>query len=319
MRSFTHIDATSIDEIIPLLNMTSRPIAGGTDLLPLMKEGLAAPERLLNLKRVDELRTVRSEADGLWIGALATLDDLDRHTDIRRDYPALAEAARLSASPQLRNMATIGGNLLQQSRCWYYRSDAPCWLKGGQECLARDGRNDQHAIFDLSPCITAYPSDPPVALVALDASIRIIGAQGERTIAVAELLQPPTEQRRTLHTLGDNELIVGVRLPKRRLRSIYLKAMDRAVWAYALASVAVAADVVDGHVYQVRIVLGGVANTPLRATQAEQIVEAQRLSEEIVRDAGQAALVGAQPLTHNHYKLTLVRNLVTQALRELLG
>lgn len=317
MQSFTHIDAANLDQIIPLLDQTSRPIAGGTDLLPLMKEGIAAPQRLVNLKGIDELRYIRSDDAGMHIGALTTLDQISRDADLQRGYAALAQAAAQAASPQLRNMATIGGNLLQQVRCWYYRGDFHCWLKGGDQCHARDGRNDYHAIVDQSPCVAVYPSDPPAALIALDASLRIVGSGGERSIAVADFLQPPTADRHVLHTLGSDEVIVAIDVPRSRGRSVYLKAMDRAVWAYALASVAVVAEIEDGVARSVRIVVGGIANVPLRATAAETIVEGQRLTEDLIRRAGVAAIEGAQPLEHNRYKLPLVRNLVVQAVRDL--
>jgi xanthine dehydrogenase YagS FAD-binding subunit len=316
MQPFSHIDIEHAEDIIPLLDPTSRPIAGGTDLLPLMKAGLTEPQRLVNLKPAAELRYIYSDENGLRIGALTTLDELDRSEEVRRDYAALAQAAGLAASPQLRNMATLGGNLLQQVRCWYYRGDFHCWLKGGDTCHARDGRNEYHAIFDQSPCVAVHPSDPPAALIALDATLRIVGSEGERSVSVADFVQPPNDERRMLHTLQPDELIAEVQVPKPRGCSVYLKAMDRAVWAYALVSVAVAVDVADGIARDVRIVLGGVANTPVRASAAEELVEGQPLSEDLVRRAGEAAIAAAQPLTHNSYKLMLARNLVAQALRE---
>jgi xanthine dehydrogenase YagS FAD-binding subunit len=317
MRPFSYIDVATLDEAIPLLSAASRPLAGGTDLLPLMKEGIAAPERLVNLKRAGDLRYIQVDDSGLRIGALTTLDDLERHPDVARDYTALARAAAEAASPQLRNMATIGGNLLQQVRCWYYRGDFKCWLKGGDTCFAREGRNDYHAIVDQSPCVAVYPSDPPAALLALDASLRIVGPGGERAVALADFLQPPTEERPVLHTLGSDELIAEIVVPAAPRRSVYLKAMDRAVWAYALVSVALAAEVVNGTARQLRIVIGGVANTPLRAVEAEALLEGQPLSEDLLRQAGAAAVTGAQPLEHNRYKLALARNLVVQALRDI--
>jgi xanthine dehydrogenase YagS FAD-binding subunit len=317
MHPFIHIDVTDQDEVIPLLSATSRPIAGGTDLLPLMKAGIVTPERLLNLKQAAELRYIHADQNGLRIGALATLDDLQRHPDVQRDFSALAQAAAEAASPQLRNMATLGGNLLQQVRCWYYRGDFHCWLKGGATCFAREGRNEYHAIVDQSSCVAVYPSDPPAALIALDASLRIVGPQGQRTVTVAEFLQPPNADRLVMHTLGPDELIVEIVVPATTQRSVYLKAMDRAAWAYALASVAVAADLSAGVARQVRIVIGGVANTPVRASEAEALLEGQSLTEELLRAAGVAAVANAQPLQYNRYKRTLARNLVTQALRDL--
>jgi xanthine dehydrogenase YagS FAD-binding subunit len=319
MNKFSYIDAAGADEIIPLLSDVRRPLAGGTDLLPLIKEGIAAPQALVNLKHAPDLRFIREEADGLHVGALTTLNELAQAPIIRSRYTALAEAAGLAASPQLRNMATLGGNLLQQVRCWYYRGDFVCWLKGGSICHARDGENQFHAIWDQSPCVAVYPSDPPAALIALDASLRIVGPGGERTVAVADFLQPPVEERREMHTLGPDELIVEVVVPAPAGRSVYLKAMDRALWAYALASVAVVARADGGRLSDVRIVVGGVANVPLRATAAEALVEGQPLDDGLARRAGSAAVENAHSLAHNGYKLPLVRNLVTQALRDVAG
>jgi xanthine dehydrogenase YagS FAD-binding subunit len=316
MRSFSHIDIERTD-VVALLDPTSRPLAGGTDLLPLMQAGLIEPQRLVNLKSARDLRYIRDDVDGLHIGALTTLNDLHRSDEVQRGYGALAQAAGLAASPQLRNMATIGGNLLQQVRCWYYRGDFHCWLKGGEECQARNGRNEYHAIFEQAPCVAVHPSDPPAALVAFDAKLHIAGPSSERAVFVADLLQPPTDTRRTLHTLQPDELIMEIQVPKPQGRSVYLKAMDRAAWAYALVSVAVVADVVNGTAKNVRIVLGGVANTPIRATAAEALVEGQPLDDDVVRRAGEVAMSEAQPLEHNQYKLPLARNLVAQALLDI--
>ena len=317
MNKFVYVDAVGTAEVIPLLGPEVRPLAGGTDLVPLMKQGIVAPPSVVNVKHLDELRFLREEADGLHIGALTTLHELDRSSVVRERYTALAEACGQSASPQLRNMATIGGNLLQQVRCWYYRGDFKCWMKGGDVCHARGGENQFHAILDQSPCVAVYPSDPPAALLLLDATLRVVGPQGERTVSVAEFLQPPTEERRQMHTLAADELIVEVVVPASSGRSVYLKAMDRATWAYALASVAVSARLEGGRMQDVRIVLGGVANVPVRAATAENVAEGQTVDQEIAGRAGVAALEGAVALERNEYKLPLVRNLVTQALLDL--
>jgi xanthine dehydrogenase YagS FAD-binding subunit len=317
MNKFSYAETRTVGETIPLLGPDARPLAGGTDLLTLIKDGLAEPDTLVNIKRVEELRSIRAEADGLHIGALTTLDQLDRDPLVRERYAALAQAASLSASPQLRNMATLGGNLLQQVRCWYYRSDFHCWLKGGTQCHARTGENQFHAIWDQSPCVAVYPSDPPAALIAFDATLRIAGANGERTIAVADLLQPPTVQHRSMHTLAPDELIVEIVLPPFEGRSVYHKAMDRATWAYALASVAATARLDNGRLRDVRIVVGGVANVPVRATAAETVLEGQHASADVITEAARAAVQGVQPLAHNAYKVSLVRNLVRQAVLDI--
>ncbi len=317
MNKFTYVDVPSAQEAIPLLGPERRPLAGGTDLLPLMKDGIVAPDALVNLKRAPELHVLREDGDGLHIGALTTLDELDRSEIVRPRYRALADAAGQSASPQLRNMATLAGNLLQQARCWYYRGDFYCWLKGGQECYAREGENQYHAIWDQSPCVAVYPSDPPVALIAMDAQVRIVGPNGERSVPIAELLQPPSAERRQMHVLAPDELIVEIVVPPPSGHSVYIKAMDRAVWAYALASVAAVARMDEGRLRDVRIVVGGAANVPVRAVGAEALVEGQRVDEPLSRRAGTAAIEGTQPLEHNAYKLPLVRNLVAQALVDL--
>lgn len=319
MNKFSYIDATTVGEVIPLLSDGRRPLAGGTDLLPLIKAGIAAPEVVVNLKHAAELRFIRAEDDGLHLGALTSLSELAQSPAVRSGYQALAEAAGMAASPQLRNMATLGGNLLQQARCWYYRGDFNCWLKGGSVCYARDGENQYHAIWDQSPCVAVHPSDPPAALLALDASLRIAGPSGERIVAVADFLQPPAPERRDMHTLAADEIIVEIVVPARRRHSVYLKAMDRAAWAYALASVAATARIEGRRLNDVRIVLGGVANVPVRATAAEALVEGQTLDDGLARRCGAAAIETAKPLEHNAYKLPLVRNLVAQALRNLVA
>ncbi|GAC1645543.1 MAG: xanthine dehydrogenase family protein subunit M [Herpetosiphon sp.] len=317
MKNFSHTDLTSTAQAIPLLDKRSRLIAGGTDLVPLMREGIWSPDHLLNLKTVPALRYLRSDAAGLHIGALTTLDELDRSQIVRDNYPALAEAAHSAASPRLRNMATLGGNLLQQVRCWYYRGDWNCWLKGGSDCPARAGENQYHAVMPMSPCVAVYPSDPPVAPNAMSATLHIVGPRGERTIAIADFLQPPTEDRRAMHTLAPDEIIAEILVPPAVGRSVYLKAMDRAVWAYALVSVAIAGRVEAGVIYDPRVVLGAVANIPVRLPQIETLLVDQALDENLLHRVGELAVIGVEPLAHNGYKRPLIRNLVRQALRDL--
>jgi xanthine dehydrogenase YagS FAD-binding subunit len=317
MRPFDYTSPSDTSETLSLLGEDARPFAGGTDLLTLMKADVTAPAVLVDVKR--SLGGGIEEEEGeIRLGALTTLAEIEQSASIRDRLPALAEACALAATPQLRNMATIGGNLLQRPRCWYFRSPLfKCWLEGGDECQAREGENQQHAVFDHSPCVAVHPSDPAVALLAYDATATLRGPSGERTIPLHELLQPPTEQRRTESTIAPDELIAHVRVPvpAAGTRSVYLKAMDRKIWAFALVSVAVVTRVEAGKVAEARIALGGVANVAIRASTAEQALTGTAPDEAVFARVAGAALEGAQPLALNGYKLPLLRGLLTQALR----
>ena len=325
MRPFEYARPKTVDEAVALLGQDGdgavRPLAGGTDLLTLMKTDIASPVRLIDVKRVTDLDArIESSADGVTLGALTTLAQIEMHRLIRDRYPALAEAAALAATPQLRNMATLGGNLLQRPRCWYFRNPLfHCWLKGGDECQARDGENGLHAIFDVSPCVAVHPSDLPNALLALDAVVRLRGPAGERTLPLAELFAPPDDGRRTENLVRDDELVLSVRIPPLAdgTRSTYLKAMDRKVWAFALVGVAAVLRVADRRIDDARLVLGGVASIPWRARAAEQVLAGAVVSDELFARAADAALADAAPLAHNGYKLPLARNLIRRALQTL--
>ena len=318
MRPFDYTSPRQVDEALALLTAEARPFAGGTDLLTLMKADVQAPTLLVDVKR--SLTSGIEEAhDGIRFGALTTLAEIEQSALVRERLPALAEACALAATPQLRNMATLAGNVLQRPRCWYFRSHLfRCWLEGGDECQARDGENQQHAIFDRSPCVAVHPADPPVALLAYGARVTLRGPAGERTLGLEELLQPPTDERRTESTAAEDELLttVHVPLPAAGERSVYLKAMDRKIWAFALVSVAVSLRLDGGTIAGARIALGGVANVPLRAERAEHALSGATPDEASFARAADAALEGAQPLTHNGYKLPLLRGLLIQALRQ---
>lgn len=326
MNVFEHVTATTPAEAIALLGESgageARVIAGGTDLLTLMKADLAAPRRLIDIKPARELRSMRFDEDGtLRMGALTTLAQIERDPELARRLPILPAAVRDAATPQLRAMATVGGNLLQRNRCWYFRGEQQCWLKGGQECFARPGQNKYKAIFDQSPCVAVHPSDLAPALVALDASVIVEGAAGQRTIAVANLIQAPTEARRAETDLASGEIIREIVVPPQPdgARGVYTKAMDRRAWAFALVSVAAQIALEDGVARHARLVLGGVANTPWRARAAEDALIGQRLTPELARHAAALAVEGAQPLPHNAYKVTLARELGRRALLEAAG
>lgn len=323
MRNFAYSRAGSIDEAIRLLGQEgdgrARPLAGGTDLVPLMKEDLVTPARLVDVKRAGLGREIRETPDGLTLGALATLAEVETSPLLQQRYAVLADAARVAASPQLRHMATIGGNLLQRPRCWYFRNQLfHCWLKGGEECQARDGENRLHALFGGGPCYAVHPSDLATALLALDGRVRLRGGRGDRTVSLADFFALPTPERRVETTLGPEELILEVQAPRpaEETRGVYLKAMDRKVWAFALVGVAATARLDGGRIAAARLVLGGVAPIPWRVTAAEQRLIGAQPSEELFERAADAALADAQPLRGNAYKLPLARALIRRALSQ---
>jgi xanthine dehydrogenase YagS FAD-binding subunit len=324
MRPFAYTSPDSLDAATQLLAteeasaLTTKVLAGGTDLLTLMKADLLAPEQLIDIKRLPELDDqIIDDGDGVTIGALATLAELEDDPLIQARYPVLCEAAALAATPQLRNMATLGGNLLQRPRCWYFRNPrVNCWLKGGDECQAREGENQLHALFDVSPCVATHPSDPAAALLALDASVLLRGAQGERELPLTEFFAPPDDARRTETVIQPDEIITAVRIPPHpaTMRSAYLKAMDRKVWAFALAGVAAAVQVERDTISQARLVLSGVAPIPWRAADAESLLIGEQPSGDLFARVAEAALAGATPLANNGYKIPLTRALIERAL-----
>jgi xanthine dehydrogenase YagS FAD-binding subunit len=322
MRQFDYSSPTTIDEALRQLGQggagAARPLAGGTDLITLMKADIAAPAQLINIKQIDEIpRGIAQSGDRLTIGALTTLSEIELHPAVAERYPALAEAAAVAATPQLRNMATLGGNLLQRPRCWYFRSPHfNCWLKGGEECQARDGENQHHALFGESPCVAVHPSDIAPALLALGAEVRLRGPAGERTLPLDDFFAEPADQRRTETTLGADELVLSIELPAlpANTRSTYLKAMDRKVWAFALVGVAAALRLDGRAIAGARLVLSGVAPIPWRARAAEQALVGSEPGDELFARVAELALEGAQPLEHNGYKVPLAKALVRRAL-----
>lgn len=323
MRAFDHSAVRSADEAVAALQAgNASVIAGGAELLSLMKANLIAPARVIDLKPARELRGITIAEDGsLHIGALTTLADIERDVTLAALLPILSAAVRDAATPQLRNMATVGGNLMQRNRCWYFRGSYQCWQKGGEQCFARDGQNKYHAIFDESPCVAVHPSDLAPALLALDARVVVVGPKGERTLTLDELLQPPTDARRRETTLADDEVIVAVTAPAQPdgARGAYLKLMDRQAWAYALVSAAAQLTLRDGRVERARLILGGVANTPRRLHAVEAAIAGQTLTPELAASAAERAVDGAKPLAHNAYKLQMARELTRRAILQAAG
>ena len=303
-----------------LLGQAARPLAGGTDLVTLMKADLVAPERLVSIRRLVP-SGISEGADGFTLGAGTTLSEIERNVAVARSFTALSQAAAAAASAQLRNMATLGGNLLQRPRCWYFRNPlVQCWLKGAADCPAREGENRLHALFAESPCVAVHPSDLAPALLAFDADVRVLGRDGERVVALEELFALPEDARRSETRLSDEELILALRMPSHpaETRSTYLKAMDRQAFAFALVGVAAVLRLSpERRVGHARVVLSGVAPIPRRAHAAERVLLGEEASERLFERAAEAALDGAVSLRHNAYKVPLIRALVRRALRTL--
>ena len=323
MRSFAYERPESMDVAIARLaghgdGSAVRPLAGGTDLLTLMKSDIVAPDTLIDIKRIPELDDrIEATGDGTTVGALATLTQLEQHQDIRTRFPALAQAAGQSATPQLRNMATLGGNVLQRPRCWYFRDpDIACWLKGGDSCPAREGENTHNAIFQDSPCVAVHPSDSAAVLIAYDARVRIRGRISERTVPIGDFFMMPTDGHRRENVLEPGELILGFTLPRPDdgARSVYLKAMDRKTWAFALVGVAVSVTIRDGTISDARVVLGGVAPIPRRLMSVEQALRGAIPDGALFHRMAALALEDAQPLSRNTYKVDLARTMIERAL-----
>jgi xanthine dehydrogenase YagS FAD-binding subunit len=326
MRPFEYVSPTTLREVFPFLTEgpdgAARPLAGGTDLLPLMKLDVVTPVRLVNIKQLGELTAgVTATERGLTLGALTTLADIETSPVVRERWPILAEAATVAATPQLRNMATVGGNLLQRPRCWYYRNPLfHCWLKGGEECPAYEGENALHALFGGGPCYAVHPSDLAPALLALDAEVRLRGPSGERTLPLAEFFALPAGERRAETVIHDDELMLSVHVPPpvRGMRGTYLKAMDRNVWAFALVAVAAVLRLGGANgrrIEDARLVLGGVAPVPWRCEGAEQELVGSEVDEELFARAAERALVDAVPLQNNAHKIPLAKTLLRRALR----
>ena len=316
---FSYAAASTTDEALDVLGADCRPLAGGVDLLDRLKEGLIAPERLVSLKRVGELAQVRSDEDGLHVGAMVSLAALEAHTALAGPaWACLRQALGETASPQIRHMATLGGNLCQRPRCWYLRNKLThCLRKGGQRCFAFRGENQRHAILGGGPCYIVHPSDPAVALLALDARATIAGSSGVRSVSWGELYLLPRQDAQRETSIADDELLVGVTIPTPAdgARGVYLKVAERGEHDFALASVAAQITLAQGVVEGARIALGGVAPVPWRAEEAEAVLLGKPLNEDVIREASLSATAGAQPLSQNGYKVELAQGLVREGLR----
>jgi len=282
--------------------------AGGIDLLDLMKEGVLKSSCLVNIRSLPALQCASFEAGkGMQIGSLLTLSEIENNKDIRQRFAALAESAAHIATPNIRNVATVGGNLLQRPRCWYFRSaDFDCLKKGGSHCFAIDGENKYHAIFDNQKCPAVHASTIAVALVALGASIDILGAEGKtKNIKVENFFNGPSIDVQKENSLAPNELITFIRIPDKKLRSAHLKFGEKESYDWSIADCAVALDMNGDVCKTASVVVGAVAPVPWRAREAENALAGKKITESLAREAAELALKHATPLAQNAYKVQL--------------
>jgi xanthine dehydrogenase YagS FAD-binding subunit len=291
--------------------------AGGTDLLGCLRDHVFEASGLVSLNNVKELLGIADTGNGVRIGALTAITELVTNSVIRGQYPVLAQAAMEIASPQLRNQGTIGGNLCQKPRCWYYRGEFHCLRKGGETCFAVTGENQYHCILGGDGCYIVHPSDTAPALIALDAGLRIAGSNGTRTIPVEEFFMRPGKDPKRETMLEPGEIVTEILLPAppKGLRSSYRKVRARRSWDFALASVALALTISGKQVVRARIVLGGAAPVPWRAKEAEEVITVRQLDAATITRAAEAAISKAQPMEHNQYKLALFRGLIEEQLQ----
>ena len=292
---------------------------GGSDLLGMVKERLVEPDVLVNLKGIRGLDQVAPSAGSVSIGGLITLDALSRHPVVRRQFPVLAEAAESVATPQIRNVGTLAGNVCQRPWCWYYRNGFKCYKAGGNTCYSIAGENQFHAIFGGGPSFIVHPSDTAPALMALDARFRIVGPSGERMVPAAEFFTLPQNDAARENVLADDEVLASVQLPAARpgMRSTYHKVLDREAWTHAVVSAAIVLEMDGETCRSARVVLGGVAPIPWRVPDAERLLTGQRITEDLAIKASEAAIAGAKPLRKNAYKVPLTKTVVRRTVLEL--
>lgn len=319
MNTFEWANARSIKEAIGQLDGTALIKAGGIDLIDRLKEGLDAPSRIVNIRTVGGLDYVREDAQAgiLRIGPLVTLSALDEHKLLRSRYTALAEAAGHAATPQIRNVATIGGNLLQRPRCWYFRQqEFNCRKKGGDRCFAIEGENQYHAVFGNDICAIVHPSATATALVALGARLSLTGAKGTRAVALEDFFITPKENVRRENTIGADEILTEIQVPALApgARSAYLKQGEKESFDWPIAEVAVRLDCEGNRCEKASIVLGAAAPVPLRARDAESLLAGRAINEDSARTAAREAIKGATPLSENAYKLPIFETLVRRAI-----
>jgi xanthine dehydrogenase YagS FAD-binding subunit len=322
MKAFTNATPRDLPRAAKLVQETNLAghhaaiAGGGSDLLGMIKERLVEPDVLVHLKGIKGLDQVGGDGGGARIGGQITLDSLANHSTIRNRYAVLAEAAESVATPQIRNVGTLAGNVCQRPWCWYYRNGFPCFKAGGNQCFSVTGENQFHAIFGGGPSFIVHASDTAPALVALDAKFRVTGPKGDRIVAAGDFFTLPRVNAARENVLAKDEILAAVHLPVARpgTRSTYHKVMDREAWTHAVVSAAIVLEMDQRVCKSARVVLGGVAPIPWRLPKVEAVLAGQRITAELAAQAGEVALEGANPLAKNGYKVPLTKAVVRRTL-----
>lgn len=318
MPRYSYVRPESLEDALKHLSSAgARLHAGGTDLLGCLRDHVFDIRKMVSLGRITDLRGIgEASGGGLRIGALATITEVAESAVIKERYPALAQAASVVGSPQLRNQGTIGGNLCQKPRCWYYRGEFHCLRKGGGMCYAVAGENHYHCIFGGDRCYIVHPSDTAPALVALEAVVRISGSKGTRTVALEDFFVTPSRDVMRETVLEPGEIVTEILIPKpaQGMKSSYRKVQARQSWDFALAGVALALQFAGDRVTTARVLLSGAAPVPWRSQDTEGAIIGKRLDDETVRKAADAVVRNAEPLEHNGYKIPLFRGIIEEEL-----
>jgi xanthine dehydrogenase YagS FAD-binding subunit len=317
-KNFGYVKAGSLTAAIKELSTKEAVMhAGGIDLMNCARSEIIPVEKVVSISALKQLRGISARSDGgIRIGALTTLADIAADASILEKYPVLAQAAAAVGSPQIRAQATIGGNLCQRPRCWYFRSDLQCLKKGGSTCYGAGGENQYHAIFGGGPCFFVHPSDPAVALVSLQAQLAITGPSGTKSVRIENFFISPKQNVTRENILAPGEIITEIRIPAAaaNTKSSYHKIMARGSWDFALTSVAAVLQLENGSVRSARIALGGVATYPWRVEAAENLLQGKKLDGTIAAAAAEAAAMGARPLRDNKYKVEMVKGAIEESL-----
>jgi len=318
MKNFAYTHAGSVAEAVKALGAKNARIhAGGTDLLGCIRDQVFPVDKVVSISGIKELSGISGRPDGgLKIGALSTLAEVAAHPLIAEKYAVLGQAAAEVGSPQLREQGTLGGNLCQRPRCWYYRGDFPCSRKGGDRCYAVEGENQCHAVFSGGPCFYVHPSDTAVALSVLQAQLVIVGPTGSKTVKMEGFFVSPEKSVEKENILTPNEILTEIQLPplSGTVRSAYRKIRARRAWDFALTSVALFLQLEQGKVTRARIALGGVAPYPWRVEAAEKLLIGKAIDSQLAQAVGQAAAQGANVMRDNAYKVDMVRGAVEESL-----